>query len=293
MNNRKHPSSFILRFLSTNAMKRQLFPVVAIIAMIALACHKDPVGQPEPPVATQALKVKDISEKNLPSPYYHFEYDDTGNITVAGFQSGLRLYDVDYSGKNIESMENTTDPFNKVRLEYEYSNGDLFVVRVKDQNGVTFRHCIFSFSPSHQLQQMDWDVADGSVGFLQEQTLTFSYYPDGNVMQIVTHNYAVGVQTEAVFTDTFEDYDAHSNPDGFSLLHTNGHELILMPGLKFQTNNPHRVTRTGDGINYEIDYTYSYDNKGRPAVKTGDLKFNNGQNAGQHFETRSTFSYYD
>jgi hypothetical protein len=173
-------------------MKRQLLTVTIVIATITIACHKDPINQPEPPVAGTGLKVKDITEKNLPSPYYHFEYNDTGNITIAGFQAGLRTYDVEYNGKNIESMENTVDPINKVRLDYEYRNGDLFVVRVKDKNGVTFRHCIFSFSPSHQLLQMDWDVAEGTVGFLLEQTLTFSYYPDGNVMQIVTHNYPIG-----------------------------------------------------------------------------------------------------
>jgi hypothetical protein len=274
-------------------MKIQLLAAGIILGTITIACHKDPVFQSQPPVAATALKVKDITEKNLPSPYYHFEYNDTGNITVAGFQSGLRLYDVNYNGKDIESMENTTDPVNKVRLEYEYRNGDLFVVRVKDKNGVTFRHCIFSFSPTHQLQQMDWDIAEGTVGFLQEQTLTFSYYPDGNVKQIVTHNYAVGAQTEATYTDSFENYDTHLNPDGFSLLHTSNHELVLMPGLKFQINNPRRVIRTGESVNYEIEYAYTYDGKGRPTVKTGDLKFNSGPNTGQHFETRSTFSYYD
>lgn len=271
----------------------RLLTTTMIITAIAVACHKDAVNQPGPPTGAEALRVKDINEKNLPSPYYHFEYNDTGNITIAGFQSGLRLYDVTYNGKNITTMENTADPVNKVRLEYEYMNGDLLAVRVKDKNGITFRHCIFSFSPSHQLQQMDWDVAEGNVGFYLEQTLTFSYYPDGNVMEITTHNYAVGAQTEATYTDRFENYENHLNPDGFSLLHTNGHELILLPGLKFQINNPRRVIRTGQGVNYEIDYTYTYDSKERPTVKTGDLKFNSGPDAGQHFETRSTFSYYD
>ena len=273
-------------------MKKQLLTASLIGTTITIACHKDPVTQPQSPDVTTELKVKDITEKNLPSPYYHFEYDDSGNITIAGFQSNLRRYDVNYNGNEIESMENT-DPAHKIRLEYEYMNGDPFVVRVKDENGVTIRHCILSFSPSHQLQQMDWDIAEGTVGFLQEQTLTFSYYPDGNVMQITTHNYAVGAQTGSTYTDTFENYDDHLNPDGFSLLHTINHELILMPGLKFQINNPRRVFRTGNGVNYEIDYTYTFDPKGRPVVKTGDLKFNSGPDTGKHFETQSTFSYYD
>src|SRR4051812_3225185 len=178
-------------------MKKQLLTGTTMITMITSACHKNPVSQPQPPIVSTTLRVKDINEKNLPSPYYHFEYNDTGNITVAGFQAGLRTYDVRYNGKVIESMETTSDPNNKIKIEYQYMNGDLLAVSVKDKYGVTLRHCIFSFSPSHQLQQIDWDVADGNVGFLLEQTVTFSYYPDGNVMEIVTHNYPVGFQTEA------------------------------------------------------------------------------------------------
>jgi hypothetical protein len=272
---------------------RQLLTLSMVIAMIGSSCHKSPVHQPDIPAPLPLVKLKDINVRTLPSPYYHFEYNDTGNITIAGFQGGLRIYDVDYSGKNIASMQNIADPLNKVRLDYEYMNGDLLALKIKDKNGVVFRHCILSFSSAHQLKQVDWDIADGNVGFYQEQTVTFSYYPDGNVMEIKTHNYAVGSQTEATYIDKFEDYDDKVNADGFSLLHTNGHELILMPGLRFQINNPRHAIRTGDGINYEIGYSYSYDSKGRTTVKTGDLKFTNGPNAGQHLETQSTFSYYD
>ena len=273
-------------------MKRQLLTGSLVMTAIAVACHKNPVSHPGSPIVAPALKVKDINEKNLPSPFYHFEYDDSGKISLVGYSSSLRIYDVNYSGGRIESMENIAD-LSHIRLEYEYSNGDLLAVKVKDKDGVTLRHCIFTFSPSHQLQQVDWDVADGNVGFYLEQTMTFSYYPEGNVMEIKTHNYPVGPQAEAIYTDRFENYDDRLNPDGFSLLHTNPHELILIPGLKFQVNNPRRTIRTGDGVNFEIDYTFTYDNKGRPTVKTGDVKFTNGTNAGQHFQSQSTFSYYD
>ncbi len=268
--------------------------LLVTLVIILLSCHKEPMNHPDPPPGKAApVKLKDINIRYLPSPYYHFEYNDTGNITLANFSSGLRNYNVSYSGKNIVSMENTIDPNNKVRLEYEYSNGDLLVVRVKNNNGVTIRHCIFSYSASHQLQQLDWDVSDGNIGFFFEQRLMFSYYPDGNLMEIITHNYPVGSQTEATYTDRFENYDDKVNVDGFSLLHTNPHELILVPATKLQMNNPRRNIRTGDGINYEIEYTYTYDAKGRPLLKTGDVKFTNGTSSGQHFESQATFSYYD
>jgi hypothetical protein len=274
-------------------MKRQLLPAIVFTMTISIACHKDPVSQPEPPITSTVLKLKDINDRNLPSPFYHFEYDAAGNITLVGFQSGLRIYKVNYNGKNIESMEDTTDPTNKVRLEYVYNNGELLAVKVYDKNGIVVRHCIFSFSPSQQLQQMDWDVADGSIGFYLEETLTFSYYPDGNLMEMVTHNYPVGSEPGFTYSDRFENYDDKPNAGGFTLLHTNPHDLVLLPGLKFQINNPRRNIHTGDGINYDVQYNYTYDSKKRPTVKTGDLNVTNGSNAGQHFETQSTFSYYD
>ena len=90
-------------------MKRQLLTGSMIITVIAIACHKNPVSQPAPPIVTPVLKVKDINEKNLPSPFYHFEYDDSGKITLAGYSSSLRIYDVNYNGSHIESMENIAD----------------------------------------------------------------------------------------------------------------------------------------------------------------------------------------
>ena len=265
--------------------------LLLILITLMISCHKEPSNQPTPPETT-SLKLKDLNARNLPSPFYHFEYDDSGKIKLAEYSSGLRIYNVSYNGSHIESMENIAD-LSHIRLEYVYSNGDLLAVKVKDKDGVTLAHCIFTFSSSHQLQQMDWDIADGNVGFYFEQTMTFTYYPDGNVMEIVTHNYPVGSQAGATYTDSFENYDDHANADGFALLHTTPHELVLIPGLKIQINNPRRNIHTGDGINFETDYSYTYDGKGRPTVKTGDVKFTNGPNAGQHVEIQSTFSYYD
>ena len=269
-------------------------------AILMLSCHKEtthpvpsPVTPPAPTPAALLVNLKDINIRNLPSPYYHFEYNDTGNITLVDYQSGLRIYDVSYSGRNIASMENTSNPNNRVRLEYEYANGDLLAVKVKDNNGVIIRHCILSYSASHQLQELDWDVRESNGAFAFEQTMLFSYYPDGNVKEIKTHDFPVGPQAEANYTDSFENYDNKVNADGFSLLQTNTHELVLVPVTKLQINNARRNVRTGDGINYEVDYTYTYDAKGRPLVKTGDLKLTNGTNSGQHLDLLTTFSYYD
>lgn len=274
-------------------MKRKSLTASLIIMTIAIACHKDPVHWSSPPGVATTLKVKDITERNLPSPYYHFEYDDSGKIALLNYQSGLRIYDVNYNGENIVSMENAVNPGYKIKLEYVYVNGSFVGIKVKNGNGVVIENCIVSYNSSHQLQQIEWDVSDGNTGFLVEQTLTYSYYPDGNLMEVVTHNYPIAPQTEAIYTERFENYDDHANADGFSLANNSTHEPILLPGTKIQLNNPRRITHTGDGLNFEINYTYTYDSKGRPLIKTGDGKITNGADAGHQFETQSTFSYYD
>jgi hypothetical protein len=278
-----------LVFINRSMKVKAVLPLIVLTTMIS--CKKE-TSKPSP-TPPASFKLKDVAIRNLPSPYYHFEYDDSGKITLFNYQSGLRIFDVTYDGEKIMSMENIVDPVNKVRLEYVYINGELTAIKVKNKDGVVVRHCIISFNSSHQLQEIEWDVSDGSTGFLIEQTLTYSYWPDGNVMEVVTHNYPIAPQTESTYVELFENYDDHVNADGLSLAHNSTHEPILLPGTKIQLNNAGRLVHAGDGINFEINYSYTYDSKGRPTVKTGDLKFTNGSNAGQHFETQSTFSYYD
>ena len=67
---------------------------------------------------------------------------------------------------------------------------------------------------------------------------------------------------------------------------------VVKGASPWQKGNPARVTRTGDGLNYVVDYTYTYDDKKRPLAKTGDVTFTNGPTAGQKFQTLSVFSYY-
>lgn len=271
---------------------KHLLLVSFILAVIS--CHKDKESspQPDPPENNTVIRLKDVNSPRLPSPFYHFEYNGSGHITHASFSSGLAIYDVFYADKKIIRMENTTLG-NKDILKYEYTNGDVAVIRIINKNGVNYRRAFFGYTASHQLQTVDWEVKDGNIGFAQEQTLQLTYYPDGNLKELVTHYYAVGPQTAAIYTDRFENYDDKVNVDAFSLLHPDqNHHLYLLPGIKIQLNNPRRNVRSGDGVNYEVDYTYNYDTAGRPLIKTGDLLWKSGADSGKHFTVQTTFSYY-
>jgi hypothetical protein len=264
----------------------------AFFVIASLSCHKGTPPEPYPPTDSAKVKLKDINESHLPSPFYHFEYNDSGDIILAGFSSGLGIYDLFYADKRLQKMICNT-PANKDTLKYEYANGDVSVIRIVNKAGITYRRAFLSYTPTHQLQTLDWEIKDGNIGFAQEQTLQLSYYPDGNLKALVTHYYTVGSQTEAIYTDKFEDYDGKVNVDAFSLLHSDHHHLFLLPGVKIQLNNPRRGIRTGDGINYDVDYTYTYDPAGRPLVRNGDLVWRSGADSGKHFGMQTMFSYYD
>ena len=131
-------------------------------------------------------------------------------------------------------------------------------------------------------------------GFIIDKTMSFTYHPDGNLLEITEHRPPIdGLQPEATTVDRFEQYDDKINVDGFSLIHDDFFDhLVLLPGVQLQKGNPGRQTHTGDGVNFSVDYSYTYDDKNRPLAKAGDLTITNGSDTGRKFQTSSVFSYY-
>jgi len=265
--------------------------LLAITMIASLSCHKgsDPKPTPNPDV----IRLKDVNIAHLPSPYYHFEYDAAGLITAASFSDSMGFYDVLYSvNKNISQMRNKY-PANKDVLDYTYDNGDVSIITITDRNGVKYRRAFLDYTPTHQLKSIEWELK-ADAGFSPETTLELSYLPDGNLRDIVTHYFALGNQTAATFTTTYSDYDDKKNVDAFSLLHPDQfHHLFLLPGVKIQLNNPRKEVRTGDGVHYQVDYTYTYDAANRPVIQNGDFQWTSGSDNGKHTQLHSDYSYYD
>ena len=125
--------------------------------------------------------------------------------------------------------------------------------------------------------------------------MSLAYGADGNLATITEYRLAVaGLQDDATAVTRFDEYDTGINVDGFSLIHNDYFDhLVLLPGVQLQKNNPRRETRTGDGVTYTVDYTYDYDTDGkRPLTKHGDLLITGGTDAGTRVQTSSVFTYY-
>ena len=141
---------------------------------------------------------------------------------------------------------------------------------------------------------MEWETKTVPVGFAIERTLNFSYHRNGNLLELRDHRHFIdGRQPEALYVDRFEQYDDKVNTDDFMLLHSVNEHLVLLPGAKLQHNNPLRNIRTGDGVNYEISYAYTYNSEKCPLQKKGEMRLTSGPQAGQRISISSSFSYYE
>ena len=238
------------------------------------------------------MLLKDIVIATLPSPYYHFEYDSMGRIAVVSFASELTHYNVRYDGGRIAELQNNI-LVNHDRLVYVYDDASrVALVREVDETGVTFTLVVLSYD-GQKLIGLERDRRVQG-GFVIDKTMSMTYDVDGNLKDVTEHRPAVaGLQDEATSVEHFEQYDSGINVDGFGLIHDDFFDhLVLLPGVHLQQGNPRREARTGDGLNYVVDYTYTYDNQNRPLSKIGALTITNGADAGRQIQTSSVFTYY-
>jgi hypothetical protein len=287
----------LLKPLNQIKMMRYRNLLLLIMCVVLFSCKKDkgivntPPPPPPPNPPAQTVFLKDVVISSLPSPYYHFEYDAAGKPSFTSVASGFFMYDIKYTGDRVSELRNNII-VNKDRLQYFYDNqGRINLIRGADSIGVVFQNTGFTYN-GFQLIKIERERKLGAT-FFTDKITTFAYHPDGNLMTLTVHRPAVAGQPETTVMDRFEQYDTRVNTDGFSLLHDEFFEhLVFLPNIQLQKNNPTKQARTGDGINYQIDYTYVYNDKNAPLEKRGSLTFSNGQNAGQTIQISSFYSYY-
>jgi hypothetical protein len=272
---------------------RYKFLLFLLASTVLLSCkkEKDAGSLPPPLPPASPVLLKEIVIPNLPSPYYHFEYNPSGKVVAASFASGLQIYNIQYNSERISEMRNNII-VNKDRLIYFYDNsGKVNSVSFADSTGEVFRKIHLTYQ-GKQLIKLEREFKSGPA-FTIDRILSFVYHADGNLSELTYHYLPTNNQSEIRYTDRFEQYDNKINVDGFSLIHNEFFEhKVLLPEVQLQKNNPAKVSRFGDGVNYSVDYTYSFNNKNLPLQKSGDLVFQNGPDAGKHFNTNSAFTYY-
>lgn len=275
---------------------RNKYLLFVTVVIVLFSCKKEnettthSTPPPDPPIPVMLLK--SIVIPNLPSPYYFFEYDTTGRITLASFASGLNTYAVTHDQNRIINMLNNTGASPGL-LEYFYNDkGQVNRITYKDPLGILQMRFSFSYDYG-MLVKVERERRAGS-DLVLNKIITMTYYADSNLQEITYHYPKIdGFQNEASVTDRFEHYDNKINVDDFSLLHNDFFDqLVLLPGVKLQKNNPGREIQTGDGDNLAVTYAYTYNDKLFPLTKAGEITVTSGTHAGEIFQTNSVYTYY-
>ena len=263
---------------------------ITVAALLACSESQDPGGDGGGGGPTPVL-LEDLVVANLPSPYYHFEYQPGGRISRVSFASGYLIYDVVYQDSRITELRNNTAG-NMDRLQYVYdAAGRVETVNYLNPTGTVFARVRLTYDGG-KLSRLDRE-RKLVAGFTIEKTLSFSYYGDGNLREIVDHRPAMNGQEATTTVDRFEAYDDAVNVDAFSLIHNDfGDHVVLLPDVQLQKGNPAREFLTGGSVDYRADYTYTYDDQQRPLTKEGTATILTGPDAGRTFPLHTAFSYY-
>jgi len=274
---------------------RYNIPLTLSVVVLLFSCKKEHRPDPaEPPVVpAKHILLKDITIPHLPSPYYHFEYNTDSLVTKADFASGYTIYDVLYNGTKISEMRNNII-VNHDTLRYSYDNaGKVTLIKFINQTNVVYRHAFFTYN-GNLIKEIEWDRKQPDGSFFIDRTLSFSFYPDGNVKTITDHRPPTAGVDDYISVTTFEQYDDKINVDDFSLVHDGIHDhLFLLQGFRVQKNNPRKEMLSVNGTDlYTINHTYTYNDDNTPSDKAGDLLYLSGQFAGQRFQTNSFYTYY-
>lgn len=260
--------------------------------VLALAACSDDASITDPdPLVPPAALLKDVVVPNLPSPYYHFEYDAAYRVRRASFASDARAYDVTWKGNRIEKLVNTVGSRDTLLYNYD-ADGRVGTVNQVDNGGQVIAITSFTYDGA-RLAKAERKVKIGG-DFTVDRTLSFSYDAKGNLTDVVDQRPPIADhQAASTTTDHFEQYDDKLNVDGFSLLHPDfADALILLPGVELQRGNPARETLSGDTVGYTVSWTYTYDDRNRPLTKVGDLTWTKGPDIDQQDQVQSSFSYY-
>ena len=121
--------------------------------------------------------------------------------------------------------------------------------------------------------------------------VTLAYYPDGNLEQYDDYNRINPGEVTLTNSVKFTGYDQGINVDDFYLLKNFFDDLLFLPQVKLQKNNPAHVTMTGINNDYSIDYIYQYNANNVPTQNSHTIAITRGSGAGQQFTGTDQFSY--
>ncbi|RYZ23190.1 MAG: hypothetical protein EOO16_05975 [Chitinophagaceae bacterium] len=278
-------------------MRQSLLLLIVATTTLFASCRKDaalPVAgtaTPLPPAAPlyeddhRSVRLREVHEQGMPGPYFHFDYDSAGFVTAIDYAAGFLRYTVGYANKRINKL---TNRFDSSVLRYAYQNGLVTAIHKVDSTGQPEWDYRFAYTEG-RLVRMEW-VRKSAGAEQLERRAELSYGSDGNLASWNDFRRVNG-NLELSRTYTYSDYDNQTNVDDFYLTKSFFEDVLFLPRVRLQRNNPRRVLITGAVNDFEIDYTYTYFGA-LPLSRSGVMRQVRGNGSAPALNTLSTYSYY-
>jgi hypothetical protein len=272
-------------------MKSNLIFTIVLSAFI-VSCHKpiDDQKPPQQPVTDKrTVLLKEVLIEHLPSPYFQFTYFDSF-VTNISFASNLLAWDLQYENNRVKRMINT---MNQDSLVYFYANERVATIRhIAAADGKPRWRYDFEYNGTGQLEEINWWAfpVPGSDSVLDRKVL-LQYQPDGNLSKYDDYRRDLNGDFGLAITVELKDYDNGVNVDDFSLLKDFFDDLLFLPQVKLQKNNPRQLLWHGIDNDYTFTYSYQYGSNRLPLEKDYTILVNKGTNAGDQFTGQEQYLY--
>jgi hypothetical protein len=265
--------------------------VLTGFVLLTGSCRKeDDQGQAPPPPKVGQPLLKEIIIQNLPSPYFRFDYNSDSSAKEISFASGLSTWLVEYDNRKIKSLTNVKQPS---KLFYFYSGSN--VTRIRTDNvlsGKTEWANHFQYDNFNRLTKITtYQYATNGIDSVKYRETKFNYNKEFNL----TGYELSGRRDDGSFvlftTASYTNYDTGNNVDEFVIYKQFFEDFLYLPNVKLQLNNPRKLYLKNGVNEYQVEYTYQYNNE-NPRTKRTKITQTKGSQAGTTTESLTQYFYF-
>ncbi|RYY89824.1 MAG: hypothetical protein EOO15_05030 [Chitinophagaceae bacterium] len=262
----------------------------------AIACSKgDDYSAPPAAVAPPSalplpddrseVRLRSIEESGMPGPLFSFTYDSSGYANKIVFAAGFFQYAITYANKRVAQMRNTPDGS---LLHYHYDGALVDVIHKTDSAGVAQWDYRFTYYAGRRLKTVEW-LRDQGSGMQLQRKVEMTYDAAGELQQWKDFHLVNGTLTW-LRTFVYSNYDTAVNVEGTNIFKSFFEDVLYLPSVRLQLHNPHQVTILGATNDFQIDYTYTYQEH-RPVTRDGIMRQVRGGTANP-IALRSVYTYF-
>jgi hypothetical protein len=119
-----------------------------------------------------------------------------------------------------------------------------------------------------------------------------SYFPDNNLSALQRYSLTASGDLTPSTLFQFSDYDNGLNVDDFYMVEDFFDTFLFLPRVKLQKNNPRHGKITGLVSEFDLSYTYQYNDKNLPTSIAETSLQTKGPNPGESQVFTNQFTYY-